>query len=295
MILLSDGNYPEILQIKIKPEFPVHTFGLGADHNPNVMKYIADKTSGTYSFVDQDIRNTKDAIALFITGLTSIAAKSIKIILDSHYDIAIKSIEFGNYIHNVKYNYKNTTISIDNMYAGEQKEFIVNLRVGTGRKDLLTISGQYKSFERVNSIDKMDVYVRRPWVQLSPEDLAIHPDVAAELARIQLQNGILDMVEKHKMTTQGLQKLWNMIKHSEEGRGAPVETMSGLSTEVAEMNRDIPGMPYMLSWLSGHMWQRETTKGTHSNSSVYRTIGQYSTDDNTNMVSFLYIRWTYSF
>jgi hypothetical protein len=293
MLFLSDGNYPENLQIKIEPEFPVHTFGLGADHNPKAMKYIADKTSGTYSFADQDISNIKDALALFITGLTSIAATSIKIILGVHYDIAIKSIESGNYIHNVESDKMSGTIIVDHMYEGEQKEFIVNLKVGTGRKNLMTLSGQYKSFETVNSIAKMDVSVLRLWYE-SPEDLAIHPDVAAELTRIRLQNGILDIVEKQKMSTQGLQKLWNMIKHSDEGRGAPVETLSGLSMEVDEMNRDISGMPYTLSWLSGHKWQRETTKGTPRNSGVFRTIGQY-TDDNTNMVSSMPIYlYTYS-
>jgi hypothetical protein len=93
MILLSDGKYPEILQIKISSEFPVHTFGLGVDHNPKVMKYIADMTSGAYSFVDQDISNIKDAIALFITGLTSIAVASITITVHAYIGTTISSIE----------------------------------------------------------------------------------------------------------------------------------------------------------------------------------------------------------
>jgi hypothetical protein len=253
------------------------------------MKYIADKTSGTYSFVDQDISNIKDAIALFITGLTSIAVTSIKITLSVRLGSEIYRIESGNYIHHVESDKMSGTIIVDHIYAGEQKEFIVNLRAGPGRKNLMTISGQYKMLEKVNYIAKMDVSVLRPYVKVSPKDQAIHPDVAAELTRIRLQNGILDMVEKQKMSTQGLQKLWNVIKHSDEGRATPVETLSGLSMEVDEMSRDIPGMPYTLSWLSGHKWQRETTKGAPRNSSVFRTIGQYCTDDNTNMVSSVYI------
>jgi len=77
MMLLSDGKYPEILQMGISSSFQVHTFGLGADHNPKVMQYIAEMTEGTYSFVDQDITNIKDALALFITGLTSIVVRSV--------------------------------------------------------------------------------------------------------------------------------------------------------------------------------------------------------------------------
>uniref|UniRef100_A0ACD5W624 Uncharacterized protein n=1 Tax=Avena sativa TaxID=4498 RepID=A0ACD5W624_AVESA len=283
MILLSGGKYPEITQIKISPEFPVHTFGLGADHNPKVMKYIADMTSGTYSSVDQDISNIKDALALFITGLTSIAATSITITLSVHCDIAISSIESGNYVHHVKSDKMSGTIIIDHIYAGEQKEFIVNLIVGNARKELMTIGGQYKSFKSNNSISEMEISVLRPWFKSSPDDLTIHPDVAAELTRIQLQNGIMDMLEKQKMTTQCLQQQWNMIKHSDEGRGALDETLSGLSMDVAEMKRDISGLPYTLSWLSCHKWQCATTKGTPNNSNAFRTIGQYPYED-TNLV-----------
>ncbi|KAM0850667.1 hypothetical protein ACQ4PT_052932 [Festuca glaucescens] len=283
IILLSDGEYPEILQIKINPEIPVHTFGLGVDHNPKVMKYIADMTSGTYSFIDQDINNIKDALGLFITGLTSIAASSIMITLETPKDITISSIESGNYIHHVKPNQMSGKIIIEHIYAGEQKDFIVNLTVGRGAKKLMTIGGEFKAFKWNKSIAEMDMSVTRPWLTRSPEDLTIQPDVAAEVTRIRLQNGVLGMVEAQKMTTQELQKLWTKIKHSDEGRSAPEEILSSLSIEVAEMNRDISGMPYTLSWLSCHKWQRATSKGMPNNSRAFRTIGQYA-DDDTNLV-----------
>jgi hypothetical protein len=81
MLFLSDGEYPGMFEIKINPQFPVHTLGLGADHNPRLLKNIADKTSGTYSFVSQDIDSIKDALTLFITGLKSVIATSVKITL----------------------------------------------------------------------------------------------------------------------------------------------------------------------------------------------------------------------
>uniref|UniRef100_A0ACD5W597 Uncharacterized protein n=1 Tax=Avena sativa TaxID=4498 RepID=A0ACD5W597_AVESA len=284
MMLLSDGKYPEILHENISLEFPVHTFGLCADHNPKVMKYIADMTSGTYSFVDQDIRNIRDALALFITGLTSIVVSSITITLTAHKHITISSIESGNYIHHVKSNKTSGTIVIDHIYAGEQKDFIVNLIVGDGRMKLITISGQCKGFKWNKSFAEMDMSVRRPWLTRSLDDLTIQPDVAAELTRIRLQNGVLHMLKTEKMTTQGLQELWNMIKHSDEGRGAPEETLSGLDMDVVEMNREISGIPYTLSWLSCHMWQRSTTKGTPTRSKAFRTIGQYA-DEDINLVN----------
>jgi hypothetical protein len=269
MILLSDGKYPEILQIQISPEFPVHTFGLGADHNPKVMKYIANTTSGTYSFVDQDISNIKDALMMFITGITSIAATSITITLCPYLGTTISSIESGSYIHHVESDKKSGTISINHVYAGEQKDFIVNLMVGSGRKELITIGGQYRSFIWNDSLAEVDMSVLRPWLTRLPDGLAINPDVAAELTRIRLQNGVLDMLQMQKMTTEGLQQLWNKIKHSDEGRSTPEETLSGLSMDVAEMNRAISGMSYTLSWLSCHKWQCATTQRAHPKSPAH--------------------------
>ncbi|KAF7069292.1 hypothetical protein CFC21_074946 [Triticum aestivum] len=284
MIFLSDGEYPEILQMQISPEFLVHTFGLGADHNSNVMKYIADMTSGTYSFVDQDISNVKDALVLFITGLTSIAATSIMISLVANLGTSISSIESGNYNHNVKGDKNSGTININHIYAGERKEFIINLIVGAGKKRLMTIGGQYQGFHGSKKfLDETDMSVLRPWLTRSPDYMEIHPDVAAEIARIRLRNGVSDMLEKQHLTGQGLEQLWNMIKHSDEGRGAPEKTLSGLSMDIDEMKRDVSGMPYTLSWLSCHKWQRATTKGAAKNCSAFRAIAQHA-DEDTNLV-----------
>jgi hypothetical protein len=201
----------------------------------------------------------------------------------------ISSIESGGYIHNMESNKKSGTININHVYAGQQKDFIINLMVGSGTKKLITIGGQYRSLCRNNSLAEMDMSVLRPWLTRLPDELAFHPDVAAELTRIRLQNGVLDMLHMQKMTAQGLQDLWDKIKHSDEGRGTPEETLSGLSMDVAEMNRHVSGIPYTLSWLSCHKWQCATTKGTPNKSSTFKTIGQYANED-TNLVSYcLYI------
>ncbi|KAM3400556.1 hypothetical protein ACQJBY_005419 [Aegilops geniculata] len=286
IMFLSDGAYPEILQMQISPDFQAHTFGLGANHNPKVMKYIADMTSGTYSFVNQDISNIKDALALFVTGLTSIAATYIMITLKAHLGTYISSIESGDYIHDVKCDKMSGTIKIDHIYAGERKEFIVNMTVGAGMKKLMTIGGQYQSFngskllgETSKLLGETDVSILRPWLTRSQDELEIHPDVAAELIRTRLRNGVLGMLEKQQLTSQGLEQLWNMTKRSDEGRRAPEKTLSGLNKDLHEMKRAVSGMPYTLSWLSCHNWQRATTKGAAKNSSVFRTTAQHADED----------------
>lgn len=277
MMLLSDGEYPDIFQTELNPEFPVYTFGLGTDHNPNIMKYIADMTSGTYSFINQGIDRFKDALILFITGLTSVAAMSIKITLRTGEGITISSIESGGYINHVKSDNRSGTIDIYNIYASERKDFIVYLRVEEGKKELMTISGRYLSHNTVKHLAYTDVYVQRPHQESLRGDLVIQPDVAAELVRIQLKKGISTMLEQGPSNIE-LQQLWDSIMDSDEGRGAPEETLSELSVDVTEMKRDIEhpkeyyksGLPYTLSWLSSHNWQRATIKGAPSSSGSFQ-------------------------
>ena len=55
-----------------------------------------------------------------------------------------------------------------------------------------------------------------------------------------------------------------------------------LSMDVTEMKRDIEnpkehrksGLPYMLSWLTSHKWQRATIKGTPSSFGAILTTGR---------------------
>jgi hypothetical protein len=279
-MFVSGCKNNEILKTEIRPEFPVHTFGLGTDHNPNMMKYIADITSGTYSFVNQDIGMIKKALTVFITGLTSVAAMSIKITLRANEGITISSIDSGGYINHVENN-QFGTIDMDNIYASEQKDFIVYLRVAEGKKELITIGGRYRSPDTVKHLAYTDVYVQRPHQECLPDDLAIQPEVAAELVRIRLEKGISTMLDKGPSTVE-LQQLWEEIMDTDEGRATPAETLLSISMEVAEMNRDIenlkeyrkPGLPYTLSWLTSRRWRRATTKGTPSNSDAFQTTGQ---------------------
>jgi hypothetical protein len=245
-----------------------------------MMKYIAEITSGTYSFIAEDIGMMKDALALFITGLTSVAAMSIKITLRTNEGITMSSIVSGGYVNHVENN-EFGTIDIDNIYAGERKDFIVYLRVAESKKDLMTMGGQYLTHNTVKHLAYTDVVVQRPHHEGLQDDLAIHPEVAAEFVRIMLEKGITSMVEKG-LSIIGLQQLWEEIMDTDEGRGAPAETMSGLSTDIAEMKRGIEnpkeyrktGLPYTLSWLTSRRLRRATIKGTPSSSDAFQTTGQ---------------------
>lgn len=278
MIFLSDNNDIRIkdrYDKEISSEFPAYVFGLGELHHPDVMKYIADRTRGTYSFVHYDVNEMKNAFELFITGLTKISATSVKITLRANEGVFISSIYSGGYGSRVTSDKQSGEIDVDNMYAGERKNFIVYLKVPEGNTNkLLTIGGRYQSFMARRKLADTDVSVLRPSSACLPGNPAIHREVAAELVRIRLRKGVVTM----KRDPDALEHLWVEVKCSEEGGSAPEETLSELGNDVAEIKRVIThnrSPPYMMSWLTCHQWQRATTKGARCVSAAFTVPGQH--------------------
>ncbi|CAL4903867.1 unnamed protein product [Urochloa decumbens] len=281
IMFLSDGLDTDIFNADISPEFPAHTFGLGADHDPRVMKLIADKTSGTYSFVNNDVAKIKDAFELFISGLTSVAATSVEITLTAYDGAPISDISSGGCPSEKISDGRFGTIRIDNMYAGEKKNFIVYLQLQAtkeGKQKLLTIGGLYKSPSSASkNLASIDVSVMRPDKnKKGSKDAAAFdpvPDVEEEQARVKLFTGISGVVPptitaETQVSKEELEKAWMDFQDSDEGRGAPQTMKDNFEKDYEKMKSGIDsadehkksGLPYLMSWLTSHKWQRATTK-----------------------------------
>lgn len=295
IMLVSDGKDKAVFtQDILSSEFPVHTFGLHniatysceKDYNVSgarAMKYIAHKTSGIYSYVDEGNNSIKEAFEQFITGITSVGVTSVKISIAAHESVTISSIESGGHGNEVSSDKRSGEIHINDIYAGETKNFIIYLAVIEGNKKLLTVGGRYLGFSASKQLRDMDVFVLRPRSGCSTGKLAIHSEVAAELVRIQLEKALSERAEQRYVGEVGLQDLWNSIRYSDEGRSAPAETLSELGKDMAEIKRYMSSphwlspnvLPYLLSWLSCHKWQRATSKGSRSNSGAF-SLAQYT-------------------
>ncbi|CAM0958828.1 unnamed protein product [Alopecurus aequalis] len=215
------------------------------------------------------------ALDVFIGGITKVAATCIRITLTAHQGIAISSIESGRYRSRVSSGCGSGEIDINDMYAGETKNFVVKLKLSEGKGKLVTIGGHYLSLGERKNLTDTDVFVMRlGYGCCSPRKLAVHPEVAAELVRVQLLKGLPAILERSNgYIIEGLLvELWDKIMSSEEGRHVPEETMEGLVKEkmemTATMHRNSMDLPrkYVMAWLSSHEWQRATTKGTRSRS-----------------------------
>jgi hypothetical protein len=277
MMFLSDNSeiwIKDRYDREISNEFSAYVFGLGEQHHPEVMKYIADRTRGTYSFVNYDLNPMKDAFEMFITGLTKIAATSLKITLRTPQGVLISSIHSGGYDSRVTSDKRSGEIEVDDIYAGQRKNFTAYLKVPKGNIDkILIIGGRYQNFISGKKLANTDVVILRPQSACSPGNMAIHREVAAELMRIRLRKGFFTTVSRD---ADELEQLWVRLKCSEEGEGAPEETMSELSNAVAEIKRDFAERRfphYYISWLTCTKWQRATTKDARCFSGAFTIPG----------------------
>uniref|UniRef100_A0ACD5XGR5 Uncharacterized protein n=1 Tax=Avena sativa TaxID=4498 RepID=A0ACD5XGR5_AVESA len=275
IIYLSDGEY---IVDDVISKYPIYTFGLGADHSPKTLQEISDKSKGVYSYVNNNLEKMKEAFAQWIGGLTSVIAINLNIKVRTHEGVGISSIESGSYESSFN-SYENCfkdqvgTIQINELYAGETKNFIVYLTVpAEGKEHLVTVNGSYKNGKNDTiQLGESKVFVERPNERTTSNEV-VHSEVAGELARLQLVKDISDMAENGEFDKNKVQMLWDKIKKSINGRNAPEKTMSDLGNAVSVMLGEVEGKGFfMSSWLTSQKWQRSTTKGFPSESGDFQT------------------------
>jgi hypothetical protein len=263
--------YPDMIHEQdISQEFPVHILHIIGEEQ-RVVKHVAEMTSGTYTVVP----NYSDSHMHHILPL--LFPLSVRVTLQADEGVTISSITLGRYGNLVNSNKQSATVYLHDIYAGQQKTFVVYLTVPQGNEKLLTIGGKYLYCR--DKLVTIDVVVLRPRRKCLPDEVVIHPKVVAELLRIRLMEGIAK-------GNQDLRLLLNEIKNSDEGSAAPEEIMSDIEEEVAEMtNRYGADKEAMLASLNCNQLQRSTTEGTSTNMHAFQIIDQQRADEHTNMVS----------
>lgn len=216
------------------------------------------------------------------------------------------------------------TIDVKDLCASEEKKFIVYVNVpreeasggggaaiftaGTPKTKLLSVKAKYYCpLTRTDvSTDAMEVSMERPR-KLRDRDGGISTEeVAGEVTRADMFNGVENawrLISKYSNMKQRarstqlenkLTKLKESIGSTEEARAAR-ERWDDLVTDLENMKKNIfdideflftePGLPYMLSWLSSHRWQRAATPGSSSKSRWFnfRTTRMQNMIDSVNI------------
>lgn len=315
IIFLSDGNdtcnysafsnprrepaYLHLLPASICPQnrgmensgqqtiFPVHTFGFGTDHDPVAMHAIADASGGTFSFIES-YEMLQDAFASCIGGLLSVVTQDLCLNLRSaSHGVEIKSIPSGRYQSETYNGGSQGILKIGDLYADEEKEFLINLSVpslsnddgddDTERKtSLLDITCSYRDvvLNEMVQIEGELVEIRRP-KSVSAQDMALNIEVDRQRNRL---SALLTITEAQQMAETG--NLAGAQAVLSKGRSDLLATASAqagdslcmwLDGEIEETRKRMAtpqvymqqGRAYALSGMSSHTSQRAASRGNN--------------------------------
>ncbi|XP_073297423.1 E3 ubiquitin-protein ligase WAV3-like isoform X1 [Primulina huaijiensis] len=286
------------------PTLPIHTFGFGADHDSSAMNGISDASGGTFSFIET-VDTMREAFARCIGGLLSVSAQELRLTVSSASSgVRIRSISSGRYAKEISEGGLIGLIHIGDMYADEEKEFLVSLSIPpwlvlkgdewVKRMSLLKITCSFKdTVSKVTmQVEGVSVEVSRPKV-LSLAENILSLEVDRQRNRLWVADGIS---EARAMADAGnfsgaqavlSNRMSSLLSSASAQAGDSL--CSWLQCELMEVrermaNMDIynrTGRSYVLSGISSHSLQRATTRGDSGN---LASLG-YETPSMVGMVS----------
>ncbi|KAL8033885.1 hypothetical protein ABFX02_13G185000 [Erythranthe guttata] len=306
IILLSDGkdtyNCESVYRVSASPAlvwdytsnsstnrprvFPIHTFGFGGDHDSAVMHRISDASGGTFSFIES-VEAVQDSFARCIGGLLSVVARDLRLTITTSTASNIGSISSGRYENEISDQGFRGVINVGDLYADEDKDFLVHLSVPTWpiadettRTPLVDIACSYKdtASENVVELEMVRVEIKRPRI-VSQADSTASLEVDRQRNRLWIVEGIAKAKEMAELGNLEGAKALLTERRSTLVSSASAQAGDGLCSwleaelvEIGERMASVEmyersGRAYMLSGLSSHSWQRATTRGDSSTNS----------------------------
>lgn len=318
IILLSDGqdtytvnsngqngaNYELLLPLSIRPDeassfkIPVHAFGFGADHDASSMHSISEISGGTFSFIETE-GVIQDAFAQCIGGLLSVVVKDLSVRIECvDPSIHIGSLKAGSYPNRVSSNKRAGSIDVGDLYADEERDFLVSINVpieGKGNEtSLLKVKCVYNDplTKELISLEDEDVKIERT-------DVSRREEASVEVDRQQNRIRAAEAMRRARTAAEN-GDLGGAVSVLENMRKALSETVSAksrdrlcvaLDAELKEMQErmasrhvyEASGRAYILSGLSSHSWQRATARGDSTDGSSL--VQAYQTPSMVEMVT----------
>ncbi|WVZ02850.1 hypothetical protein V8G54_023656 [Vigna mungo] len=280
-------------------QIPVHAFGFGSDHDATSMHAISEISGGTFSFIEaEDV--IQDAFAQCIGGLLSVVVQELQVEVGCvHPHLQLSSVKAGSYQTSLMANARLATISVGDLYAEEERDFLVTVNVpvdeSTDEMPLLIVRGLYRdpiTKEMMVLEENSEVKIQRPDIA---GELVVSIEVDRQRNRLQAAEA---MAEARVAAERG--DLSSAVSVLDNCHKALSETISAqaadrlcvaLSAELKEMQERMAnqrvyeqsGRAYVLSGLSSHSWQRATARGDSTDSSSL--VQAYQTPSMVDMVT----------
>ncbi|KAK7341859.1 hypothetical protein VNO80_24800 [Phaseolus coccineus] len=280
-------------------QIPVHAFGFGSDHDATSMHSISEISGGTFSFIEaEDV--IQDAFAQCIGGLLSVVVQELQVEVGcAHPHLQLSSVKAGSYQTSLMANARLATISVGDLYAEEERDFLVTVNVpvdeSTDEMPLLIVRGLYRdpiTKEMVALEENCEVKIQRPDIV---GELVVSIEVDRQRNRLQAAEAMAEArvaAERGDLST-AVSILDNCHKALSETISAQAadRLCLALSAELKEMQERMAnqrvyeqsGRAYVLSGLSSHSWQRATARGDSTDSTSL--VQAYQTPSMVDMVT----------
>ncbi|KAG4387181.1 hypothetical protein JHK82_031333 [Glycine max] len=281
-------------------QIPVHAFGFGSDHDATSMHSISEISGGTFSFIEaEDV--IQDAFAQCIGGLLSVVVQELQVqVRCVHPQLQLSSVKAGSYQTSLMGNARLATISVGDLYAEEERDFLVTVNVpvdqSSDETSLLTVRCLYRdpiTKEMVALEENSEVKILRP--DVGGGELVVSIEVDRQRNRLRAAEA---MAEARVAAEQGdLSTAVSVLDSCHKALSETVSAHAGdrlcvaLSAELKEMQERMAnqrvyeqsGRAYVLSGLSSHSWQRATARGDSTDSTSL--VQAYQTPSMVDMVT----------
>ncbi|KAE8669201.1 chaperonin HSP60 [Hibiscus syriacus] len=261
---------------------PVHAFGFGADHDASSMHSISEISGGTFSFIETETM-IQDAFAQCIGGLLSVVVQELQAFVECmNSSICLGLLKAGSYPSNLSADGKTGFIDVGDLYADEERDFLVSVKVpaesSACETSLLKVKCVYRDLltKEIMTSESDIVRIQRP-------EIAGNEEISIEVDRQRNRFRAAEaMAEARTAAEQG--DLAGAVSILEDCRRVLSESVSAksrdrlcvaLDVELKEMEErmvsrhvyEVSGRAYILSGLSSHSWQRATTRGDSTDGS----------------------------
>ncbi|KAI4322282.1 hypothetical protein L6164_021993 [Bauhinia variegata] len=280
-------------------QIPVHAFGFGIDHDATSMHSISETSGGTFSFIEaEDV--IQDAFAQCIGGLLSVVMQELQVKVECvHPSLQISSVKAGSYQTSMTGNARMASISVGDLYADEERDFLVTVNIPVDRSgdemSLLIVRGLYRdpvTKELVAPEETNEVKIQRPEVV---RDQVVSIQVDRQRNRLRAAEAMAEarVAAERNDLGDAVSVLENCHKTMSETASAKAgdRLCVALSAELKEMQERMAnqrvyeqsGRAYVLSGLSSHSWQRATARGDSTDSTSL--VQAYQTPSMVDMVT----------
>jgi len=197
IMLLTDGqdfsaasNMPRLIARARAEGSSLYAFGFGSDHDSKLLSEVAEQAQTPFTYVE-DTENLTEVFAGALGGLTSVVAQNVEMILTCH--VPLKQLHTPFATHRDA-DGRRVTVKIPDVFAGERRDFVVELQVpaggSAGPEILLESSLRYINLNNDCPVQTPPAIMEAMRVEEPQPELEPDEEVSAQRERVEVMQAL---------------------------------------------------------------------------------------------------------